>query len=100
VLVGFILHEHRSQQICIVSGILIFERSFGRRSLARLLSGHASVMGLRTGEAGVHTFSLASLFCLASLSNCPSILNAGTTPALLVRCTLTTELFGILSHNA
>ena len=45
------------------------------------------------------TFSLASLLCLASLSNCPSTLNAGRTPAFPVRWTLTTGSFSIASSK-
>jgi hypothetical protein len=32
-LVGFIFHKHGCQQICVMGGVWIFERSFGRRSL-------------------------------------------------------------------
>jgi len=93
--IGFVFHKHRFQQVCIVGCVWIFERSFSGCSLVRLLPKHASTTDPRVSEEGRHTFSLASLLYLASLSNCPSTLNAGTTPALLVRCTLTTGSFSI-----
>jgi len=97
--IGFIFYKHIFQQICIVGCVWIFERSFGGCSLVRLLPKHASrtVPMVRDGDR--RTFSLASLLYLASLSNWPSTLNAGTTPALLVRCTLTTGSFSIASHR-
>jgi len=98
-LVGLVFYKHRTQEVCIMGGISIFERSFGGFSLFRLLWKQARTMNVERNDGEIRTFSLASLLCLASLSNCPSTLNAGTTPALPVRWSLTTGSFNVIGGD-